>query len=113
MRGQRPPLAPQHPSAHASFSDPEDRDVPLPNGRSVSLVDLQDAQQSLGGTPPPPPPHHEAPPRLSRVGSQASIGHAAPQLPLPLNYNPLTPQPHHGKSSPRDGQPQSAPQVSQ
>ncbi|XP_078121269.1 ras GTPase-activating protein nGAP isoform X1 [Sander vitreus] len=110
VRGQRPLLAPQHPSAHASFSDPEERDVPLPNGRSVSLVDLQDPQ-SLG-TPPLPPPHHEAPPRLSRVGSQASIGHAAPPLPPPLNYsNPLTPQPLHAKSSPRDGQPQSAPQV--
>uniref|UniRef100_A0A8D0ANY1 RAS protein activator like 2 n=1 Tax=Sander lucioperca TaxID=283035 RepID=A0A8D0ANY1_SANLU len=111
VRGQRPLLAPQHPSPHASFSDPEERDIPLPNGRSVSLVDLQDAQ-SLG-TPPLPPPHHEAPPRLSRVSSQASIGHAAPPLPPPLNYsNPLTPQPLHAKSSPRDGQPQSAPQVS-
>uniref|UniRef100_A0A8D0AR64 RAS protein activator like 2 n=1 Tax=Sander lucioperca TaxID=283035 RepID=A0A8D0AR64_SANLU len=44
VRGQRPLLAPQHPSPHASFSDPEERDIPLPNGRSVSLVDLQDAQ---------------------------------------------------------------------
>uniref|UniRef100_A0A3Q3GZM8 Ras GTPase-activating protein nGAP-like n=1 Tax=Labrus bergylta TaxID=56723 RepID=A0A3Q3GZM8_9LABR len=67
----------------------EERDSPLPNGRSISMVDLQDAQ-SLHG-PPGPPPHHEAPPRLSRVGSQASIGHT--------------------KAPPRDAQPQSAPQV--
>ncbi|XP_041804426.1 ras GTPase-activating protein nGAP isoform X2 [Chelmon rostratus] len=109
VRGQRPLLG-QHPSAHASFSDQEERDNLLPNGRSISLVDLQDAQ-SLHG-PAGPPPHHEAPPRLSRVGSQASIGHAPP----PLNYphsNPLTPQPvpHQAKAPPRDGQPQSAPQV--
>uniref|UniRef100_A0A3B4X9F7 Ras GTPase-activating protein nGAP-like n=1 Tax=Seriola lalandi dorsalis TaxID=1841481 RepID=A0A3B4X9F7_SERLL len=62
-----------------SFSDQEERDNLLPNGRSISLVDLQDAQ-SLHG-PAAPPPHHEAPPRLSRV------------------------------APPRDGQPQSAPQV--
>ncbi|XP_044075622.1 ras GTPase-activating protein nGAP isoform X3 [Siniperca chuatsi] len=110
VRGQRPLLAQQHPSSHTSFSDPEERDNLLPNGRSISLVDLQDAQ-SLHG-PVGPPPHHEAPPRLSRVGSQASIGQAPP----PLNYphsNPLTPQPvpHQLKASPRDGQPQSAPQV--
>ncbi|XP_071346297.1 ras GTPase-activating protein nGAP isoform X5 [Trachinotus anak] len=111
VRGpQRPLLAQQHPSIHASFSDQEERDNLLPNGRSISLVDLQDAQ-SLHG-PAGPPPHHEAPPRLSRVGSQASIGHGPP----PLNYphsNPLTPQPvpHQMKAPPRDGQPQSAPQV--
>ncbi|XP_056247401.1 ras GTPase-activating protein nGAP isoform X3 [Seriola aureovittata] len=108
VRGQRPLLAQQHPSVHSSFSDQEERDNLLPNGRSISLVDLQDAQ-SLHG-PAAPPPHHEAPPRLSRVGSQASIG----QGPPPLNYphsNPLTPQPHQMKAPPRDGQPQSAPQV--
>lgn len=109
VRGQRPPLAQQHPSNH-SFSDQEEWDSLLPNGRSVSLVDLQDAQNLRG--PAGAPPHHEAPPRLSRVGSQASIGHAAP----PVNYshsNPLTPQPapHQVKAPPRDGQPQSAPQV--
>lgn len=111
VRGQRPLLAQQHPSAHTSFSDQEERDALLPNGRSISMVDLQDAQ-SLHGLPAGPPPHHEAPPRLSRAGSQASIGHAPP----PLNYphsNPLTPQPapHQLKAPPRDGQPQSAPQV--
>uniref|UniRef100_A0A8D0AJW5 RAS protein activator like 2 n=1 Tax=Sander lucioperca TaxID=283035 RepID=A0A8D0AJW5_SANLU len=88
VRGQRPLLAPQHPSPHASFSDPEERDIPLPNGRSVSLVDLQDAQ-SLG-TPPLPPPHHEAPPRLSRVSSQASIGDGQPQS-APQVRRPLHP----------------------
>ncbi|KAI3374359.1 hypothetical protein L3Q82_005965 [Scortum barcoo] len=94
-RGQRPLLAQQHPSAHASFSDQEERDSLLPNGRSISLVDLQDAQ-SLHG-PAAPPPHHEAPPRLSRVGSQASIGHAPSYLP---HSNPLTPQPlpHQAKA---------------
>lgn len=96
-RGQRPLLAQQQ----------EDRDSLLPNGRSVSLVDLQDSQ-SLHG-PKGPPTHHEAPPRLSRVGSQASIGHGPPYP----HSNPTTPQPalHQTKAPPRDGQPQSAPQV--
>lgn len=110
VRGQRPLLAQQHPSAHGSFSDHEERDGPLPNGRSISLVDLQDAQSPHATAG--PPPHHEAPPRLSRVGSQASIGHAPPPLTYP-HSNPLTPQPapHHAKVVSRDGQPQSAPQV--
>ncbi|TMS01802.1 Ras GTPase-activating protein nGAP, partial [Larimichthys crocea] len=90
VRGQRPLLAQQHPSAHGSFSDHEERDGPLPNGRSISLVDLQDAQSPHATAG--PPPHHEAPPRLSRVGSQASIGHAPPPLTYP-HSNPLTPQP--------------------
>uniref|UniRef100_A0A669DZY7 RAS protein activator like 2 n=1 Tax=Oreochromis niloticus TaxID=8128 RepID=A0A669DZY7_ORENI len=110
VRGQRPLLAQQHHSNHTSFSDQEERDTLLPNGRSISLVDLQDAQSLHGNTG--PPPHHEAPPRLSRVGSQASVGHAV----APVTYshsNPLTPQPapHQAKVPPRDGQPQSAPQV--
>ncbi|XP_051808938.1 ras GTPase-activating protein nGAP isoform X2 [Acanthochromis polyacanthus] len=110
VRGQRPLLAQQHPSTRTSFSDQEDRDVLLPNGRSISLVDLQDAQNLHG--PAGPPPHHEAPPRLSRVGSQASIGQAPPPVTYP-HSNPLTPQPapHQAKAPPRDGQPQSAPQV--
>ncbi|XP_047445741.1 ras GTPase-activating protein nGAP isoform X2 [Mugil cephalus] len=94
VRGQRPLLSQQRPS------DPEDR--PLPNGRSISLVDLQDA---LHG---PAPPLHEAPPRLSRVGSQASVGNA----PVPTGHahsNPVTP--HQVKAPARDAQtPQSAPQ---
>ncbi|XP_063742355.1 ras GTPase-activating protein nGAP isoform X3 [Eleginops maclovinus] len=86
--GRAPPL--QRPSAHSSFSDPEDREQLLPPGRSVSLVDLQDVQSQ------------EPPTRLSRVGSQASIGH--PPLPYP-HCNPPS------KAPPRDAQPQSAPQA--
>lgn len=103
VRSQRPLLAQQLPSAHSSFSDQEER--LLPNGRSVSLVDLQDAQSAAG-----PPPHHEAPPRLGRVGSQASVGHAPP----PHTYahsNPLTPQPAPHQSRAAVREPQSAPQV--
>ncbi|KAM4605109.1 ras GTPase-activating protein nGAP isoform 1-T1 [Polymixia lowei] len=115
LRGQRPLLG-QHPSAHSmSLSDQEERDGLLPNGRSVSLVDLQDPHTPHG--PQGPLAHHEAPPRLSRAGSQASIGH-----PSSLNHhsqhsyphsNPLTPQPalHQTKASARDSLPQSAPQV--
>ncbi|XP_075996092.1 ras GTPase-activating protein nGAP isoform X2 [Genypterus blacodes] len=109
VRGQRPLLAPQHPPPHG-FSDPEEQDSLLPNGRSISLVDLQEAQ-SLHG-PPGALAHHEAPPRLSRVGSQVSVSHARPQSPLSqLTYphsTPLTPQ---LKAPVRDVQPQSAPQV--
>ncbi|XP_037537359.1 ras GTPase-activating protein nGAP [Nematolebias whitei] len=110
VRSQRPLLAPQHPSTHRSFSDQEDQDLQLPNGRSVSLVDLQDSQ-SLHG-PVEPPLHHEAPPRLSRVGSQASVGHGPPPITYP-HSNPVTPQPvaHQAKAPPRDGLPQSAPQA--
>lgn len=110
VRSQRPLLALQHPSAHRSFSDQEDQDLQLPNGRSVSLVDLQDSQ-SLHG-PMEPPLHHEAPPRLSRVGSQASVGHGPPPITYP-HSNPVTPQPmpHQAKAPPRDGLPQSAPQA--
>ncbi|XP_014910423.1 ras GTPase-activating protein nGAP isoform X4 [Poecilia latipinna] len=109
-RSQRPLLAQQHPSAHTAFSDQEERDGLLPNGRSVSLVDLQDSE-SLHGPKGPPVPH-EAPPRLSRVGSQASIGPAPPPVTYP-HSNPVTPQPatHQSKAPSRDGQPQSAPQV--
>ncbi|XP_075953655.1 ras GTPase-activating protein nGAP isoform X2 [Anarhichas minor] len=106
-RGQRPLLAQQQPSTHTSFSDHEERDHLLPNGRSISLVDLQDVQSLHGlAGPPPPPHHHEAPPRLSRAGSQASVGHAPPP---PLNYS--NPAPHQTRAPPRDGQPQSAPQA--
>uniref|UniRef100_A0AAY4ACR8 Ras GTPase-activating protein nGAP n=1 Tax=Denticeps clupeoides TaxID=299321 RepID=A0AAY4ACR8_9TELE len=107
----KPPLLGQQPSAHSmSFSDKEEREPPLPNGRSISLMDLQDSY--LLQNTQPPLPIHEAPPRLGRVGSQASIG---PTLP---------PAPHHHlhhqqqaslvqlKVAPlRDNLPQSAPQV--
>lgn len=87
-----------------------EQDHLLPKVRSLSLVDLQDAQ-SLHG-PAGPPPHPEALSRLSRAGSQASIGHA----PLTLTYphsNPVTPQPapHQARATVKDSQPQSAPQV--
>lgn len=91
-------------------SDPEDRDNLLPTGRSVSLVDLQDVHSPRG--PVGLPPHDEALPHLSRTGSQTSIGRAPP-LPNYPHSNPVTPQPvsHQARASPRDGQPQSAPQV--
>ncbi|XP_013882891.1 ras GTPase-activating protein nGAP [Austrofundulus limnaeus] len=106
VRIQRPLLAQQHGSAHRSFSDQEEPEVLLANGRSVSLVDLQDSQSLHGSAGP-----HEAPPRLSRVGSQTSIGHAPPPVTYP-HSNLVTPQPapHQAKAPPRDGQPQSAPQ---
>ncbi|XP_034038528.1 ras GTPase-activating protein nGAP [Thalassophryne amazonica] len=104
VRNQRPLLAQQLTSTQSTSCSERERDNPMPNGRSVSLVDLQEAQ-SLHD-PPVPLPHHEAPPRLSSMGSQSSIGHTPSQ-----NYahsNPLTPQ---LKAPPRDNQPQSAPQV--
>uniref|UniRef100_A0A8C5HYV5 Ras GTPase-activating protein nGAP n=1 Tax=Gouania willdenowi TaxID=441366 RepID=A0A8C5HYV5_GOUWI len=102
-RGQRPLLTQQHPSTRTSFSDHEERDGLLPNGRSISLVDLQDPQ-SLH-SPGAPPLHHEAPSRLSRVGSQASIGQAPPQLTYTQSNTQSTQ--HQLKASSRDGQPQS------
>ncbi|XP_056149974.1 ras GTPase-activating protein nGAP isoform X2 [Lampris incognitus] len=105
LREQCPPLGQQHASGHSmNVSDQEERNGLLPNGRSVSLVDLQDPHTLQGS-----PPHHEAPPRLSRVGSQASIGHPQSQN----QTNPLTPQPHlHQAKAPlRDSLPQSVPQV--
>ncbi|CAL1580637.1 unnamed protein product [Knipowitschia caucasica] len=58
----------------------------MPNGRSISLVDLQEAQQ------------------VHRVPSQTSVG-------ATVSYStPLAPQPTRAVA-PRDAQPQSAPQV--
>lgn len=114
LRGKHPLMGQQQSSAHSmSFSDQEERNNLLPNGRSISLVDLQDSHvlHSSQG----PLAHHEAPPQLSRVGSQASIGH--PQSQNHHNHlsysNPHTPQPplHLAKPSLRDSLPQSAPQV--
>lgn len=89
-RGKHPLLGQQSSTHSMSFSDKEEQREPhLPNGRSVSLMDLQDsyllqsAQAAL--------PVHEAPPRLGRVGSQASIG--AP--PPPPHHLVLHHQPHH------------------
>uniref|UniRef100_A0A672NL32 RAS protein activator like 2 n=1 Tax=Sinocyclocheilus grahami TaxID=75366 RepID=A0A672NL32_SINGR len=86
VRGKHPLLGQQSSTHSMSFSDKEERDSPLPNGRSISLMDLQDSYLAQGH--PGPNSLNEAPPRLGRVGSQASI---VPQL--------------------RDNLPQSAPQV--
>uniref|UniRef100_A0A4W5QC11 RAS protein activator like 2 n=1 Tax=Hucho hucho TaxID=62062 RepID=A0A4W5QC11_9TELE len=81
----------QQSSGHSmSFSDKEERENLLPNGRSISLVDLQDSHMVQSGKG--PLPLHDAPPKLSRVGSQLSIGHPhqattshAPQVRRPLH----------------------------
>lgn len=109
-RGQRPLLAQQPSSSQTSLLDQVEQDHLLPKGRSLSLVDLQEAQILHG--PAGPPPHHEGLSRSSRAGSQASIGHS----PLTLTYphsNPVTPQPapHQARVALRDSQPQSAPQA--
>lgn len=97
-RGKHPLLGQQSSTHSMSFSDKEERDIPLPNGRSVSLMDLQDSYHAQGHQGP-------APPRLGRVGSQASIG-------------PLPPPPHHHQPPVypkvpqlKENLPQSAPQV--
>uniref|UniRef100_A0A8C7IM43 RAS protein activator like 2 n=1 Tax=Oncorhynchus kisutch TaxID=8019 RepID=A0A8C7IM43_ONCKI len=102
-RGKHPLLG-QQPSGHSmSFSDKEERENLLPNGRSISLVDLQDTHMVQSGKG---PLHlHDAPPKLSRVGSQLSIGHP---------HQATTSQSHqalHQKPSLQDNLPQSAPQV--
>lgn len=104
-RASRPLLNQQH---SPSLLDLEDR--LLTNGRSISLIDLQDTQNLLGSTG--PQTHHEAPTYLSRTGSQASIGLSSPRINSP-HSNPVTPQPvpHPARAGSRDGQPQSAPQV--
>ncbi|XP_067309573.1 ras GTPase-activating protein nGAP isoform X1 [Pseudorasbora parva] len=92
----KPPLLGQQASTHSmSFSDREERDSPLPNGRSVSLMDLQDSYH--------PVPLNEAQARLGRVGSQVSIGLVHPHLQQPP-LHPKVPQL-------RDNLPQSAPQA--
>ncbi|KAL0966042.1 hypothetical protein UPYG_G00289970 [Umbra pygmaea] len=100
----KPPLLGQQSSAHSmSFSEKEERETLLPNGRSISLVDLQDphmVQNSQG-----PISLHEAVPRLSRVGSQVSMG--LPHQQTTPQSHPVLPQ----KPSLRDNLPQSAPQV--
>uniref|UniRef100_A0A3P8ZWC5 RAS protein activator like 2 n=1 Tax=Esox lucius TaxID=8010 RepID=A0A3P8ZWC5_ESOLU len=102
-RGKHPLLG-QQSSAHSmSFSEKEERENPLPNGRSISLVDLQDPHTVHSGQG--PLPLHDAPLRLSRVGSQVSVGHP---------HQATTSQSHqalHQKPALRDNLPQSAPQV--
>ncbi|XP_059915199.1 ras GTPase-activating protein nGAP isoform X4 [Gadus macrocephalus] len=107
--GQRPLLGKQHPSTLSmSFSEQEEREATLPpNARSLSLVDLQDPHPA-GTGPQGPPLLQEAPPRLSRAGSQVSVGHPG-GLQLPHSLAP------HSRAAPpaRDLGllPQSAPQV--
>ncbi|XP_051984664.1 ras GTPase-activating protein nGAP isoform X3 [Xyrauchen texanus] len=101
-RGKHPFLG-QQSSAHSmSFSDKEERDSPLPNGRSISLMDLQDSYLPQGH--PAPTSLHEAPQRLGQVGSQASIGPLPPPHQYQTAIHPKVPQL-------RDNLPQSAPQV--
>uniref|UniRef100_A0A8B9HWL9 Disabled homolog 2-interacting protein C-terminal domain-containing protein n=1 Tax=Astyanax mexicanus TaxID=7994 RepID=A0A8B9HWL9_ASTMX len=59
-----------------SFSDKEEQESHLPNGRSISLMDLQGSVRSVP---------LETPPRVSRVGSQTFIDQAevAPGVNLP------------------------------
>lgn len=101
----------KQPSLHnLSFSDKKERESPLSNGRSMSLMDLKDSPLLHGLTG--PLPLQEAPPRLGRAGSQASIGPLPPPPPY-LQH----PQQQHFHREPvtavvlRDNLPQSAPQV--
>ncbi|XP_076829694.1 ras GTPase-activating protein nGAP isoform X2 [Brachyhypopomus gauderio] len=97
----KPPLLGQQPPLHSvSFSDQEEREHHLPNGRSISLMDLHDSHLLQG--PPGPLPLHEAPPRLVREGPHASVD--------PLPAPPAQTQPVPLKAAVRDGLPQSAPQ---
>ncbi|XP_016103960.1 ras GTPase-activating protein nGAP-like [Sinocyclocheilus grahami] len=102
VRGKHPLLGQQSSTHSMSFSDKEERDSPLPNGRSISLMDLQDSYLAQGH--PGPNSLNEAPPRLGRVGSQASIG---PVPPPHLHQPPVHPK----VPQLRDNLPQSAPQV--
>ncbi|MBN3287958.1 NGAP protein, partial [Polyodon spathula] len=90
----------QSSTQNISYSDKEDREKLLPNGRSVSLMDLQDSHMSHSERV----SIHEVSARLA--GSQLSVGGH------PHNQQ----QPHHqapAKPPPREAQnmPQSAPQI--
>lgn len=85
-------IRPQQVFQQQMMSDDVEREVALPNGRSMSLVDLQEAQNG---------------PCISRVGSQTSVGLA---LHAGSYSNPLTPQ-QSKPTPPRDALPQSAPQA--
>ncbi|XP_034159842.2 ras GTPase-activating protein nGAP isoform X2 [Pangasianodon hypophthalmus] len=94
----KPPLLCQQPSLHSmSFSDKE-RESHLPNGRSISLMDLQDSHLL-----------HEAPPRIGRIGSQASIDPLPPPLPHLHHHHPQ--QQQAKVVTLKENVPQSAPQV--
>ncbi|XP_005991140.1 ras GTPase-activating protein nGAP [Latimeria chalumnae] len=69
----KPPILSQQASTQSmSYSDKDERENVLPNGRSVSLMDLQDSQVAHGDRV---PVLHDMPVRL--VGSQISIGQTA------------------------------------
>lgn len=70
----------------------------LPNGRSISLMDLQDSHIL-----------HDATPRIGRIGSQASIGPLSPPLPHLHHYHPQ--QQEAKVVTLRENVPLSAPQV--
>ncbi|XP_026988584.2 ras GTPase-activating protein nGAP isoform X1 [Tachysurus fulvidraco] len=94
----KPPLLCQQPSLQSmSFSDKE-RESHLPNGRSISLMDLQDSQLL-----------HDVPPKIGRVGSQASIGPLPPSLQHLHHHHPQ--QQQAKVVTLRENVPQSAPQV--
>ncbi|XP_055963299.1 LOW QUALITY PROTEIN: ras GTPase-activating protein nGAP [Sorex fumeus] len=87
-RGKTLLLVQQASSQSMSYSDPDEKEAGLPNGRSVSLMDLQDAPAELPGLLP------DAPVRLA--GSQLSVAPVAGGVRLP-------------REAP--GAPQSAPQA--
>ncbi|KAG7250757.1 LOW QUALITY PROTEIN: hypothetical protein CRUP_029085, partial [Coryphaenoides rupestris] len=121
----------RHPSSlsiSCSGQEEQETSTPLPGppaARSLSLVDLQDPHHPSHPHPAstasqgPLLPHPEAPPRLSRAGSQASVGPpvaAAVAAPLPHHQLLLLHHPHPLGAGPgRDHHPgplpQSAPQV--
>ncbi|KAK6484681.1 ras GTPase-activating protein nGAP isoform X3 [Huso huso] len=101
FRGKQPLPGQQSSTQSISYSDKEEREKLLPNGRSISLMDLQDSHMSHSERV----SIHEVSARLA--GSQLSVGH-----PHPHNQQ----QHHHqapAKPPPREAQnmPQSAPQI--
>uniref|UniRef100_A0A8C9TAX8 RAS protein activator like 2 n=1 Tax=Scleropages formosus TaxID=113540 RepID=A0A8C9TAX8_SCLFO len=98
-RAKRPLLVQQSSTQSMSFSEREERENSLHNGRSISLMDLQDSHlvQDERVT------RHEVHSRLGRMGSQLSVGD------LPLPHAPL--QSFNSKPPVRENLPQSAPQV--
>ncbi|XP_072544356.1 ras GTPase-activating protein nGAP isoform X2 [Salminus brasiliensis] len=105
----KPLLLGQQPSLHSmSFSDKEDQESPLPNGRSISLMDLKDSHLLQG--PVRSLPLHETPPRLSMLDSQTSIDQLPP--PPPHFHRPKQQQLQpKASAAPGVNLPQSAPQV--
>ncbi|XP_049339105.1 ras GTPase-activating protein nGAP isoform X3 [Astyanax mexicanus] len=87
-----------------SFSDKEEQESHLPNGRSISLMDLQGSVRSVP---------LETPPRVSRVGSQTFIDQLLP-IPPYFHHPKQQQQPPcepRAEVAPGVNLPQSAPQV--